>query len=227
MDADNFEPTGPWVQFQPDEFMRFIRQRRSHRQFKKGAVPREVIERLVEATRYAPTGGNVQGVDMIVLEDDERKKRLSDLTIDYFADMGLKAAAQIEKMPADARTPARLQLDKLVRYRDNMLKARSVGYDPIFHHAPLVLIFHSLLETTTPKDNCVIASTTAGLFARTLGLEFTYIGLLEMAARAYPPLAEAVALPEGHEIQSVLILGYPKLNYLRLVDRRPIAVRWE
>ena len=58
-------------------------------------------------------------------------------------------------------------------------------------------------------------------------LTFTYIGLLETAARSYPPLAEAIGLPEGHEIQSVLILGYPKLKYLRLVDRKPLSVRWE
>ena len=108
-----------------------------------------------------------------------------------------------------------------------MLLARSVGYDPIFHNAPLVLLFHSLLETSTPKDNCVIASTTVGLFARTLGLEFTYIGLLEMAAQEYPPLSEAIGLPEGHQLLSVLMAGYPKLNYLRMVDRNPLKVRWE
>jgi nitroreductase/NAD-dependent dihydropyrimidine dehydrogenase PreA subunit len=226
MDADNFEVAGKPVLFQPDEFMRFIRQRRSHRHFTKKPVLRSVIERMIEAVRYAPTGGNVQGVDIIVLEDSEHKKKLSDLTIDFFAGMGGKAADKLEKMPAD-QTPARLQLEKMVRYRTTMLQARSVGYDPIFHHAPIAFIFHSLLETSTPKDNCVIAATTMGLFARTLGLEFTYIGLLEIAARSYPPLAEAIGLPEGHQVQSVLIAGYPRLNYLRLVDRNPIKVRWE
>ena len=227
MDANNFESAGTPVQYQPDEFMRFIRQRRSHRHFKDKVVSKDTIEHLIEAARYAPTGGNVQGVDIIVLEDDERKKMLSDLTIDFFAEMGLKAAEKLKTMPDDLQTPARLQLEKTARYRKNMLLAKSIGYDPIFHHAPLVLIFHSLLETSTPKDNCVIASTTVGLFGRTLGLEFTYIGLLEMAARSYPPLAEAIGLPEGHEVQSVLIVGYPKLKYLRLVDRKPLNVRWE
>jgi len=227
MDPDNFETVGTPVDYQPDEFMRFIRQRRSHRHFKNKAVPEAVIRRLIEAARYAPTGSNVQSVGIIVLENDARKKKLSDLTIDYFAEAGRKAAAMLETMPDGPRAPARLQLEKVVRYRTNMLKAKSVGYDPIFHHAPVVLIFHSPLETSTPKDNCVIASTTVGLFGRTLGLEFTYIGLLEMAARSYPPLAEAIGLPEGHAVQSVLIAGYPRLKYLRYVDRNPIRVRWE
>ncbi len=227
MDPDNFEAAGPVIKFQADEFMRFIRQRRSHRHFKKKAVSRDVIGQLIGAARYAPTGSNVQGVEIIVLEDDARKKELSDLTIDFFDQAGRMAAEKLSKMPASPNTPARQQLAKTARYRENMLQAKSVGYDPIFHHAPVVLMFHSLLETSTPKDNCVIAATTVGLFARTLGLETTYIGLLEIAARSYPPLTEAIGLPQGHQILSVLIAGYPRLQYLRLVDRNPIQVRWE
>jgi nitroreductase len=227
MDMDNFEMVGKAVRYAPDEFMRFIRQRRSHRQFKDKAVPKEVIDRLIEAARYAPTGSNVQSVELIVIQNNERKKELSELTIDHFAAVGLRAEEQLKRIPADAPTSTRLLLEKSTRYRTNMLQARSVGYDPIFHHAPLVLLFHSPIETSTPKDNCVIASTTVGLFARTLGLECTYIGLLEMAAQGYPPLTKAIGLPEGHQLLSVLIVGYPKLNYLRMVDRNPLKVRWE
>ncbi|MCJ8501557.1 nitroreductase family protein [Desulfatitalea alkaliphila] len=227
MDAENFEPVGVPVQYEPDDFMRFIRQRRSHRHFKSKAVPKKIIQQLIEAARYAPTGSNVQSVEIIVVEDAHRKRILSDLSVDFFAEAGAKAAEQLRTMPVESRTPARLQLEKMVRYRNNMLQAKSVGYDPIFHQAPVVLMFHSPLETTTPKDNCVIASTTVGLFARTLGLESTYIGLLEIAARSYPPLAEAIGLPTGHQVQSVLITGYPKLKFLRHVDRNPIKVRWD
>lgn len=227
MDMANFEAVDAPVHFEADDFMRFIRQRRSHRQFKDKAVPKPVIEQLIEAARYAPTGSNVQGVEIIVIQDDKRKKQLSDLTIEQFDDMGLQAAEQLKSMPAEPKTPARLLLEKLARYRTNMRQAQSVGYDPIFHHAPVAMIFHCPLETSTPKDNCVIAATTVNLFARTLGLECTYIGLLEMAARTYPPLAEAIGLPQGHEVLSVLIVGYPKLKYLRYVDRRPLSVRWE
>jgi nitroreductase/NAD-dependent dihydropyrimidine dehydrogenase PreA subunit len=227
MDPDSFQAVGPPIDFQPDAFMCFIRQRRSHRHFKKKAVSKATINQLIEAARYAPTGGNVQSLEIIVLEGDDHKKKLSDLTIEFFAETGRKAAEKLNAIPPDHPAPARLQLQKMVRYRENMLKAKAVGYDPIFHHAPVVLMFHSLLETTTPKDNCVIASTTVGLFARTLGLECTYIGLLEIAARSYPPLAAAIGLPAGHEVQSVLITGYPKLKYLRYVDRKPIKVRWQ
>ena len=73
----------------------------------------------------------------------------------------------------------------------------------------------------------MIASTTMGLTARTMGLETTYIGLFEMASKNYQPLIEELGLPPGHEVFSVLIMGYPKLTFLKTVDRKPIRTRWE
>jgi nitroreductase len=90
-----------------------------------------------------------------------------------------------------------------------------------------VAIFHSTTRTVTPKDNCVIASTTMGLLARTMGLETTYIALFENAANAYQPIKDDLKLPEGHRVLSVLVIGYPKFKFLRAVDRKPIKTRWE
>jgi hypothetical protein len=66
-----------------------------------------------------------------------------------------------------------------------------------------------------------------GLLARTMGLEYTYIGILQGAADNYPPVMEELNLPEGNKVYSVIIIGYPKLKFLRTVDRKPAAVRWE
>jgi nitroreductase len=79
----------------------------------------------------------------------------------------------------------------------------------------------------TPKDNCVIASTTMGLLARTMGLETTYIALFEGAWKGHKPLRDELGLPESHQVLSVLVIGYPKIKYLRTVDRKPIKTRWE
>jgi hypothetical protein len=72
----------------------------------------------------------------------------------------------------------------------------------------------------------MIASTTMGLLARTMGLEFTYIGLFIEAANASPPVMEELDLPDGHGVFSVIIFGYPKHKFLRTVDRKPAKVRW-
>ena len=229
VDMDNFVQIEKNAAFETDEFIRFIRERRSHRLFKNKEIARKDLERLVDVCRYAPTGGNAQMVEIMVIQDPEKKQKLSDLTIDFFADMGEEAEKRLQEKRTEGNEESEnLQtLQLAVHYRDLLLMARQVGYDAIFHRAPTIIVFHSSAEASrTPKDDCVIASTTMGLTARTMGLESTYIGLFEAAAKTYGPLIEELGLPEGHEVYSVLIIGYPKLKFLRTVDRKPIRTTW-
>jgi nitroreductase len=228
MGMDNFIEVAASVPITPDDFMQLVRRRRSHRSFGKKQVEREALETLIEACRYSPTGSNVQSVEIMMVQDPDYIKKLSNLNVDYFDESIKEAEARAEKMKAAGQElpeDFKAALATLLS-RKTLVEARDLGIDPIFHRAPAVMIFHSISPTSTPKDNCVIAAQTVTLAAMTLGLESCYIGLFEAAANAYPPLIEELALPENHQVLSVLILGYPRMKYLRTVDRRPIPVRW-
>jgi nitroreductase/NAD-dependent dihydropyrimidine dehydrogenase PreA subunit len=229
MDMGNFSDIEEPTTFTPEQFIQFIRERRSHRHFRRQRIPRKVLEQLIDAVHYAPTGSNDQNVEIVVVENPDRMRRLSELTVEHFDLVGAHYAEQLEKIRKEGKEiPENLSvMEKFVRYRERMLLAREKGLDPIFYNAPAVIIFHATIHGTTSKDNCVIASTTMGLLARTMGLETTYIGLLEIAARSYQPLIDELALPKDNQVFSVLIAGYPKLRYLRTIDRRPIKTRWE
>jgi nitroreductase/Pyruvate/2-oxoacid:ferredoxin oxidoreductase delta subunit len=229
MDMGNFPHIDEPVTFTPEQFMQFIRERRSHRHFSKKPIPRKLLEQLIDAVRYAPTGSNEQNVEIMVVEHPERMRKLSALTGEHFDRVGAGYAEQLDRIRKGAEeTPENISMmEKVVRYRERFILAREKGLDPIFYNARAVIIFHSTIHGTTSKDNCVIASTTMGLLARTMGLETTYIGLLEIAARSCQPLIDELSLPKGNRVFSVLIAGYPKLRYLRTIDRRPIKTRWE
>jgi nitroreductase len=49
------------------------------RRFKTDRVPREALLRVLEAARFAPSGGNRQGWRVVVVEDAERRAALRDL----------------------------------------------------------------------------------------------------------------------------------------------------
>jgi len=53
-----------------------IRQRRSIRQYKPDAVPREVLERILEAASWAPSGKNLQNWRFFVLQGSHRDTAL-------------------------------------------------------------------------------------------------------------------------------------------------------
>ena len=113
VNMSNFREIVAPVNFGTDEFINFLKERRSHRHFKKKEILREDLERLIDATCYAPTGGNVQTVELIVLQNPERIQKFSDLTVDFFEQMGENASAKLEKqkLEKEKRPESLLQME--------------------------------------------------------------------------------------------------------------------
>jgi hypothetical protein len=61
---------------------RLLRRRRSTRRFRRDLVEPAKLERLLDIARYAPTGGNVQGVHYTILTGAE-VRRLEVATADF------------------------------------------------------------------------------------------------------------------------------------------------
>ncbi|HCK88146.1 MAG TPA: nitroreductase, partial [Erysipelotrichaceae bacterium] len=64
--------------------------RRSTREFKDLPLTREALERIVEAGRHAPSGGNSQCTHFFVISDQKLLKELAVKVQDAFAQMELK-----------------------------------------------------------------------------------------------------------------------------------------
>jgi nitroreductase/NAD-dependent dihydropyrimidine dehydrogenase PreA subunit len=229
MGMSNFPAIEKGKLIRTDDLVRLIRERRSHRSFTKKKLRKQDIEKLVDTVRYAPTGHNDQTVELIIIQNPERRKSLSDLAVDFCAVIAKQNAEKLASLRANGKgSPEEIaQLEEVVEFRRMLVQARDAGFDPLLYEAPAVAIFHSTTQTATPKDNCVIAATTMGLLARTMGLATTYIALFEHAGNYYAPLRDELGLPQGHKVFSVLVIGYPKIKYLRAVDRKPTRTRWE
>lgn len=229
MNMGNFNKTQKSDFIKTDDFFEFLRQRRSHRAFSDKSIPESDMNKLVDIVRYAPTGTNSQMVELLVVQDPEKKKKYSDLTVDFMVKSGADAAKKVEELKAEEKaSPEEIaQLEMMAFYGDMMKQSQEMGLDPIFYDAPAVMVFHAKEMGFSKKDDCVIASTTMGLLSRTMGLEFTYIGLFEGAANGYPAIMEELNLPEGNKVYSVIIVGYPKMKFLRTVDRKPASVTYE
>jgi nitroreductase/NAD-dependent dihydropyrimidine dehydrogenase PreA subunit len=228
MDMENFVDLPKGFSYDPEEFKLFVRGRRSHRIFEDKEIPREHLEKLVDICRYAPTGSNRQTVEVTIIRDRKKIQRLSDHTVDFFENRIEELEKEARECEAGGREVPQITKSALTMLDTLKLvvTARKFGMEVIFHRAPVVMLFHSPTGTSTPKDDCVIAATTLTLAARTLSLETCYIGLFEFVANRYRPIIEELGLPPGHKVYSILVLGYPKLEFLRAVDRKPMRVRW-
>ncbi|MGE5542450.1 MAG: nitroreductase family protein, partial [Bacillota bacterium] len=77
-----------------------IRGRRSIRKFLDRDVDDAAIKGILEAARWAPTGGNMQPWEFVVVRDPGRKKRLVDNTYSGYLEKGGNPQRWIMSAPA-------------------------------------------------------------------------------------------------------------------------------
>ncbi|MHA1196458.1 MAG: nitroreductase family protein [Promethearchaeota archaeon] len=58
------------------EFYEVVKKRRSYRQFKPEMPKREIIEKIINAARLAPTWANMQGMHYIIVQDEAKVKEI-------------------------------------------------------------------------------------------------------------------------------------------------------
>ncbi len=63
----------------PYDLLEFLKTRRSIRRFKKEKVPMEIIERILDVARYAPSAHNSQPWRFIVIDDRDLLDKLSQI----------------------------------------------------------------------------------------------------------------------------------------------------
>ena len=187
----------------------FLRSRRSIRCYRKTAVPRDTLLKLVEIARFAPTASNRQGVSYLIIEDKEILKKVTEVTIEWMEAEVLKETPSHWSFPIHIRA-----------YREN-------GLDNILHDAPHLILAMASNDLSNGRENTIFSLAYLELFATSLGLGSCWAGLIEMCVFAkYGPLLELFKIPNGKVITGAVMLGYPKYKFKRLVDRNPLDVTW-
>ena len=67
----------------PEQAELFLRSRRSIRNYQNKPVPAELIRKVLNVARMAPTATNTQGISYIVIRDKQRLRRIADLVLEW------------------------------------------------------------------------------------------------------------------------------------------------
>ena len=178
---------------------------RSMRRLKQKPIPKNVIERIIDAGVHAPSGSNFQNWGFLVVESDEGKK--------FVRDLYLKSYHRLE----DAGTIPRMQ--EVPPSRRRMFQS-AIHLAENMHLAPVLLFAISGTDFPTYADHDNPRSITATLHAsiypavqnmllvaRALGIGATLTTLhyfFEAELRDY------FAIPEDKEIAALIPMGYPE-----------------
>jgi nitroreductase/NAD-dependent dihydropyrimidine dehydrogenase PreA subunit len=189
-----------------------IRSRRSIRTYKKKPVERETLKRLIETARYGPTAKNFQTVKWIIVENHEKVNRLGSMVIDW-----MRAMLEGEVTPIFTS----FMMEQIVTDWDK-------GGDWICRGAPHMIVAYGSDDPNLPlvDTNCAIALTTLELAAPAFGLGACWGGYFNAASNLWPPLNEALDLPEGHHPHGAMMIGYPVYGYKRIPLRNEPDIQW-
>jgi nitroreductase len=100
------------------------------------------------------------------------------------------------------------------------------GYDIICRGAPGLVVTYAPKEYGAAHLDSIIALTFLDLAAPSFALGTCWAGFLMMAASHWPPLQQALSLPEGHACFGAMMIGHPKYKYHRLPLREKPDIAW-
>jgi len=209
MDSAGCRPVSRDLLPGPGQVEHLLQARRSIRCYQERPVERAVLTGLIDTARYAPSGHNLQPVHWLVVGDAAEVRRLAGLVIEWMCLM-------IEERPAVAQA----------WHFDRLVAAWEGGRDLICRHAPHLVAVHAAKTERTAPPACTIALTYLDLAAFSRGLGACWAGYFGLAATAHPPLIEALALPEGHQVFGAMLIGYPRFAYHRIPARKEPTITW-
>jgi len=202
-------PVQKELQLTAENCEHFLRSRRSIRVYKDKKVPVGDLEKLIETARYAPSGHNSQGVEWLVLGNRNELQNLSEIIADWMRWM-------ISNLPDVA----------LSMHMDRTLEGWESGRDVLLRGAPAVIVTHAEKNNLLAPAACTIALAYLELASTGMGLGCCWAGYFNAAATTFPPMMEALSLPEEHQCLGSMMVGYPKFSYYRLPSRKPPGITW-
>jgi nitroreductase len=186
-------------------FFELARKRRSIRKFKSDPVPNEHIDRIIEVARLAPSGGNSQPWEFIVVRKKELKNRIAELVKEQYA---ITHKMELTRVP-ELRFP---------KY------AKPITETPGFGDAPVYIMLCGDVRTkeTYPKDavlvqgDLIFTSSLAGAFIY-MNLAATSLGLgVQWVSAVASPYVQTfikilLHIPKELEIYHMMAVGYPDM----------------
>jgi len=168
----------------------FIKSRRSTRRFKPAPVPDAALQQIVEAGRYAPSGGNSQNTHFIVIRNRAVLEKLAVLAREEFA-----------KLEADENTYKSLA---------NAIRNAKKG-DYVFHYnCPVLIVTAGKKGYPNAMADCACALENMMLMANALDLGSVWINQLRWL-NENPVLTAALqelGLGQDETVCGSLAVGY-------------------
>lgn len=195
----------------------------STRRFTDQPVPREVIERVLDSARFAPSGGNRQGWRVVVITDPDTRRRLREFYAEpwraYTEATGFRAL--LDSGEGGGLPAGRL---RMLRAADEY--AHTFDQVPVHLLICVELAALAIVDRSLDRPSIVggasiypfVQNILLGLRAEGLGAAFT-----TLLAPAEEQVRELIGMPQGVVIAGHIATGYRADPWPKKLSRTPVS----
>lgn len=168
--------------------------RRSTRKYLDKEVSQELLEKIIETGRYAPSGGNSQSNHFLVIQNKQ--------IIAHLVKMVEKAFSQMEIT------------ENMYRSLQNSINLSKKGGYVFCYNAPVLIIVANKKDYGNNQADCTLALENMMLEANELDLGSCYINQLKWLNEDQKILSylQSFGMNEDERVYGSLIVGYPDTN---------------
>jgi nitroreductase len=212
------------------ELLDVLRTTGAIREFRDEPVPDDVLYRVLDTARFAPSGGNRQGWRVVLLRDPAVRAGLRDLYLQgWYRYLAQRGAGMTPYAPLNDPA-AEDQAARSVPAIAAEAVAGPGGFAEHLDEVPVLLVLLADLQAIAAVDRDLPRYTFAGgasvypfawnllLAARSEGLGGV---ITTMAVREEPKVRDLLGMPDELAVAAVIALGYP-VRELRKLRRAPV-----
>ncbi len=165
-----------------NETMNTILSRRSIRAYRQEQIKDEELNTILEAGRYAPSGGNTQSWHFSVVQKKETLQAINEACRGCMLHSGNKVFEE---------------------------RARAENFS-IFYGAPTLIVVSDDETVITPQFDCALALGNMFLAAESVGIGSCWINAISMVVNAEGggDLRKSLGMPEGYRVYGAGAFGY-------------------
>ena len=213
-----------------NEIEKIVINRRSVRNFKDKPVPEPLIQRVLEAGRFAPSAGNCQPWKFIVITDKALIEEIDKVTSSilammynaYIDDNAVKNLVPMVEGPprSVAGVDPRVVLGGMGSITENEEAVPSL-------HAPaVILLIADERSIGSPQMNIGICGQNMNLVANSLGIKGCWNGFIAAGINFNPTFRKKFGIKSPWTCITSMCLGYPKFKQEGIVPREFRPVSW-
>lgn len=192
----------------PEAVGELMKTRRSVRVFSQKPVPRDVLERIIYMSSFAPTAKNQRKVRWIMVEQPGKIDQIISLVADFFDEQaGPKPLTPMQRSSKMLATLARK------------------GKDPILRGARQLAVAVAQNDSWGRSD-AAIALSYFELAAHSLGVGCCWSGYFTSACEYSEKLRALLGLEDGEAVHGGQMVGYPGVRATYVPPRTDSRVDW-